>query len=81
MAIEKQTLEAITLTSATTLTSLNTFSVVNNSSDGLVISVDNNINSVTLLKGQSLNLSSGAGFELPNISISGSNIDALLITS
>jgi hypothetical protein len=68
-------------TSPTTLTNLNTFSVLNGSAQPLNISVDNGANQVVLTTGQTLMLSSNTGFVLPDILLSGTSMSAEVITT
>ena len=78
--IQRMVVQTIT-TSPTTLSGLNTFSVLNGSSLPLSISVDGGTNSVTLTQGQTLMLSSNTGFVLPDIILSGAGMSAEVITT
>jgi hypothetical protein len=78
--IQRMIVRTIT-TSPTTLTNLNTFSVLNGSAQPLNISVDNGANQVVLTTGQTLMLSSNTGFVLPDILLSGASMSAEVITT
>ncbi len=78
--IQRVVVQTIT-TSPTTLSGLNTFSVLNGSSLPLSISVDGGTNSVTLTQGQTLMLSANTGFVLPDIILSGAGMSAEVITT
>jgi hypothetical protein len=78
--IQRMVVQTLT-TSPTTLSGLNTFSVLNGSSLPLSISVDGGTNSVTLTQGQTLSLSSNTGFVLPDIILSGAGMSAEVITT
>jgi len=80
MDIQSITIKTIT-TSPTTLSGLNTFSVLNGSAQPLNISVDNGANQVVLTTGQTLMLSSNTGFVLPDILLSGASMSAEVITT
>jgi hypothetical protein len=80
MSTDIQRVVVITYTtSPTTLSNLNTISVLNGGSDALTISADGGLNSVTLSQGQTLQLVSNTGFVLPPITLSGSNMVAEVI--
>lgn len=79
--IEKQNMKLVNVTTQTTFTGLNTIAILNNSDDGLTISVDGGTNEVTLTTGQSLSLESSAGFTLPDILLDGTNMDAQVVTT
>lgn len=74
------TAEAFT-TSPTTLQNLNTFSVINQSNDVLYISTNNGVSSITLTTGQTLMISANVGFVLPDILMTGTNMNAQVIYS
>ena len=78
--IQRMIVRTIT-TSPTTLSNLNTFSVLNGSAQPLNISVDNGANQVVLTTGQTLMLSSNTGFVLPDILLSGTSMSAEVITT
>jgi len=78
--IQRMVVQTIT-TSPTTLSGLNTFSVLNGSSLPLSISVDGGTNSVVLTQGQTLSLSASTGFVLPDIILSGAGMSAEVITT
>ena len=74
------TAESLT-TSPTTLSNLNTFSVINQSNDVLFISTNAGVTSISLTTGQTLMISSNVGFVLPPILMTGSNMNAQVIYS
>lgn len=78
--IQLMTAESLT-TSPTTLSNLNTFSVINQSNDVLFISTNAGVTSITLTTGQTLMISSNVGFVLPPILMTGSNMNAQVIYS
>ena len=78
---EKQNVKLTNITTPTTLTDLNTIAILNNSDDALTISVDGGTNEISLVNGQSLSLESSVGFTLPDIELSGSNMNAQLVTT
>lgn len=78
--IQQMTAEAFT-TSPTTLQNLNTFSVINQSNDVLYISTNNGVSSITLTTGQTLMISANVGFVLPDILMTGTNMNAQVIYS
>jgi hypothetical protein len=78
--IQQMTAESYT-TSPTILPNLNTFSVINQSNDPLYISTNAGVSSITLTTGQTLMISANVGFVLPNIQMSGSNMNAQVIYS
>ena len=78
--IQRMIVRTITA-SPTTLTNLNTFSVLNGSAQPLNISVDGGANQVVLTTGQTLMLSSNTGFVLPDILLSGTSMSAEVITT
>lgn len=78
---EKQNVKLINITTTTTLIDLNTIAILNNSEDALTISVDGGTNEISLVNGQSLSLESSAGFTLPDIELSGSNMNAQVVTT
>lgn len=78
--IQRMIVRTITA-SPTTLTNLNTFSVLNGSAQPLNISVDNGVNQVVLTTGQTLMLSANTGFVLPDILLSGTSMSAEVITT
>lgn len=80
MDIQSISVKTIT-TSPTTLTALNTFSVLNGSAQPLNISTDGGVNQVVLTTGQTLMLSANAGFILPDIRLSGTSMSAEVITT
>lgn len=67
--------------SPTTLSGLNTFSVLNGSLNPLTISVNNGTDSVALTSGQTLMLSANTGFVLPDIVLSGTAMSAYVIST
>jgi hypothetical protein len=82
MAETKQSLQIYTIsTSPTSLLALNTFSLFNASNDLLSVSVDGGTNTISLSTNQSLSLESATGFILPTIILSGTNIQAQVVTS
>tara|TARA_R110000803_G_scaffold110211_1_gene178594 strand:- start:295 stop:543 length:249 start_codon:yes stop_codon:yes gene_type:complete len=82
MAETNQSLQVFTIsTSPTSLLALNTFSVFNSSADALLVSVDGGTNTISLSTNQSLSLESATGFILPTIILSGTNIEAQVVTS
>lgn len=82
MANERQSVIVKTYTtSPTTLSGLNTFSVLNASTNLLSISVDGGSNAVDLDTGQTLSLVASTGFILPDIDLSGSAMKALVIST
>tara|TARA_R110000822_G_scaffold184080_1_gene323482 strand:+ start:925 stop:1173 length:249 start_codon:yes stop_codon:yes gene_type:complete len=78
--IQLMTAESLT-TSPTTLSNLNTFSVINQSNDVLFISTNAGVTSISLTTGQTLMISSNVGFVLPPILMTGSNMNAQVIYS
>lgn len=81
MAEQNITITSIT-TSPTTLSGLNTLSVLNGStSDSLTIGVDGSGNTITLTSGQTLTLNASTGFSLPDIVISGTGLTAQVVYS
>ena len=80
MEIQSITIKTIT-TSPTTLSGLNTFSVLNGSAQPLNISTDGGVNQVVLTTGQTLMLSANTGFILPDILLSGTSMSAEVITT
>ena len=78
--IQQMTAESLT-TSPTTLSNLNTFSVINQSNDVLFISTNGGVTSISLTTGQTLMISSNVGFVLPPILMTGSNMNAQVIYS
>jgi len=78
--IQQMTAESFT-TSPTTLTDLNTFSVINQSNDVLYISTNNGVSQISLTTGQTLMISANVGFVLPPILMTGTNMNAQVIYS
>ena len=67
--------------SPTTLSNLNTISVLNSSTDALSVSTDGGTNSVVLTTGQSLTMSASSGFTLPPVKLFGTSVNAQVITT
>ena len=81
MATQQVQIKTIT-TSPTTLSGLNTLSVLNgSSSNSLTIGVDGSGETITLTSGQTLTLNASAGFTLPDIVISGTTLLAQVVYS
>jgi len=81
MAVQDITIKTIT-TSPTTLSNLNSISVLNGSSDeSLTIGVDGSGDTITLTSGQTLTLNASTGFSLPDITISGTSLSAQVVYS
>jgi hypothetical protein len=81
MAIQQVQIKTIT-TSPTTLSGLNTLSVLNgSSSNSLTIGVDGSGETITLDSGQTLTLNAYSGFILPDIVISGTSLSAQVVYS
>jgi hypothetical protein len=81
--MDKQSIIIKTLTtSPTTLTNLNSISVLNgNASDDLTIAVSGSADSITLTSGQSVTLTASTGFVLPDLTISGTGLSANIVTT
>jgi len=81
MAIQQVQIKTIT-TSPTTLSGLNTLSVLNgSSSNSLTIGLDGSGETITLNSGQTLTLNAYSGFTLPDIVISGTTLLAQVVYS
>jgi hypothetical protein len=81
MAIQQVQIKTIT-TSPTTLSGLNTLSVLNgSSSNSLTIGVDGSGETITLDSGQTLTLNAYSGFILPDRVISGTSLSAQVVYS
>mgnify|MGYP001346791168 CR=1 FL=1 len=77
-----QSLTFRTITTPTTLTGLNTLSMINQSTTDVVnLEIDGQSTSINLDKGQTLELSASTGFTLPDINVSGTNLNLDIITS
>mgnify|MGYP003135265923 CR=1 FL=1 len=71
-----------TITSPETLSNLNTLAMINQSaSDVVVLTITGQATNITLAVGQSLELNASTGFLLPDIEISGSNINLDIVSS
>jgi hypothetical protein len=82
MANDIQSVSVKTITtSPTTISNLNTFSVLNSSADPLSISTDGGTSSVTLTTGQTLTISASSGFTLPPVTLTGTSMSAQVITT
>ena len=82
MANEIQSVSVKTIVvSPTTLSNLNSISILNSSVDALSVSTDGGTNSVVLTTGQSLSMSASSGFTLPPVILSGASVDASVITT
>jgi len=82
MANDIQSVSVKTITiSPTTLSNLNSISVLNSSTDALSVSTDGGTNAVVLTTGQSLTLSASSGFTLPPVKLFGASVNAQVITT
>jgi len=69
-------------TSPTTLTGLNTISILNgNATNSLTIAVTGSGNLITLTTGQSVTLTASTGFVLPDLTITGTGLTANVVTT
>lgn len=69
-------------TSPTTLTSLNSISILNgNATNSLTIAVTGSGNLITLTTGQSVTLTASTGFVLPDLTITGTGLTANVVTT
>jgi hypothetical protein len=81
MDIQSVSIRTIT-TSPTTLTGLNSISVLNgNSSNALTIAVTGSADLITLTTGQSVTLTASTGFVLPSLTITGTGLTANVVTT
>jgi|TARA_R100001163_G_C5035382_1_gene174680 hypothetical protein len=81
MATQNITIRSIT-TSPTTLSNLNSISVLNGSaSDTLTIGVDGSGQTITLKSGESVSLQAQTGFVLPDLVLTGTSLTAQVITT
>ena len=76
--VQKVVAESVT-SSPKTYSNLNSFSVLNNSAEILSVSADGGNNFVDLNTGQTMSLQASTGFVLPDIVLSGTNINAQVI--
>ena len=81
MAEQNVNIETIT-TSPTTLTNLNSITILNGSADQvLTLGVSGSGKLITLKSGQTLNLQASTGFSLPSLVISGTSLNAQIVTT
>ena len=81
MAEQNITIQTIT-TSPTTLSNLNSITILNGSStNSLTLAVSGSANNVSLGSGQTLTLNASTGFTLPDLTISGTGLTANVVTS
>jgi hypothetical protein len=81
MSTQNITIKTIT-TSPTTLSNLNSLSVLNGStSESLTIGVSGSGETITLTSGQTLTMNASPGFSLPDIVISGTSLNAQVVYS
>jgi hypothetical protein len=81
MDIQSVSIRTIT-TSPTTLTGLNSISILNgNSSNDLTIAVTGSADLITLTTGQSVTLTASTGFVLPSLTITGTGLSANVVTT
>tara|TARA_R100001015_G_C4587572_1_gene143371 strand:+ start:439 stop:684 length:246 start_codon:yes stop_codon:yes gene_type:complete len=81
MAEQNITIQTIT-TSPTTLSNLNSITILNgSSSNSLTLAVSGSANNVSLGSGQTLTLNASTGFTLPDLTITGTGLTANVVTS
>jgi hypothetical protein len=81
MATQSIIIKTLT-TSPTTLSNLNSLSVLNGSAtNSLTIAISGSADSITLLSGQSVTLNASTGFVLPDLTISGTGLSANIVTT
>jgi hypothetical protein len=69
MALLKQNVQFVNVTSTITYEELNSISVLNSSADALAISIIENGSVMYLGQGESVTISASSGFVLPNITL------------
>ena len=81
MAEQNITIQTIT-TSPTTLSNLNSITILNgSSSNSLTLAVSGSANNVSLGSGQTLTLNASTGFTLPDLTITGTGLTVNVVTS
>ena len=81
MAEQNITIQTIT-TSPTTLSGLNSITILNGSaSNSLTLAVGDSPKNISLGSGQNLTLNASTGFTLPDLTLSGIDLTANVVTS